>query len=70
MRCMTSEFPFQSIPTMVLVYIGYNVCLWLNAPPLRSGITGGFSPRELVTGLTVDFIKHYTFDVGAYLEVS
>ena len=25
-RCTTGEFPFQSIPTMVLIYTVYNVC--------------------------------------------
>ena len=69
-RCTTSDFPFEHIPTMVLVYTVYNVCLWLNAFPIRSGITGDFSPRELVTGLTVNFHKHCRFDVGAYVEAS
>ena len=41
-RCTSSEFPFQFIPTMVLIYTVYNVCLWLNTFPLQSGITGGF----------------------------
>ena len=63
-------FPFQNIPTMVPIYTMYTVCLWLNTFPIRSGITGGFSPRELVTGLTVNFLKHCQFDVGAYIEAS
>ena len=70
MRCMSSEFPFQFIPTMVLIYTVYNVCLWLNTFPLQSGITGWFSPRELVTGLTVNFTNHCTFDVVACVEAS
>ena len=48
----------------------YKLCMWLNALPIRSGITGEISPRELVTGLTITFIKHYKFDVGAYTEAS
>ena len=69
-RCTTSEFPFKNIPTMVLIYTVYNVCLWLNALPIRSGITGGFSPRELITGLTLNFKDNYKFDVGGYIEES
>ena len=69
-RCTTSDFPFEHIPTMILIYTVYNVYLWLNAFPIRSGITGGFSPRELVTGLTISFHKHCQFDVGAYVEAS
>ena len=44
--------------------------LCLNTLPLRSGITGGLSPRELVTGLTVNFTKHCTVDVGVSVEAS
>ena len=69
-RCTTRGFPFKHIPTMVLIYMVVNVCLWLNAFPIRSGIIGGFSPRELVTGLTVNFVKHCQFDVQAYIEAS
>ena len=54
-RCTTSEFPFKFIPTMVLIYTVYNVCLWLNAFPIRSGIAGGYSPREIVTGKTLSY---------------
>ena len=55
---------------MVLIYTVYNVCLWLNAFPVRSGITGGFSPRELITCLTVNFKDHCKFDMGGYVEAS
>ena len=41
-HCTTSDFPFEHIPTMVLIYAVYNVCLWLNAFPIRSGVKGGF----------------------------
>ena len=61
-RCTTSEFPFEHIPTTVPIYTVCNVCLWLNAFPIRSGITGGFSPREIITGLTINFQKHCQFD--------
>ena len=50
MICTSSKFPFQFIPTMVLINTVYNVGLWLNTFLLRSGITGRFSPREIVTG--------------------
>ena len=57
-RCTTGEFPFQSIPTMVLIYVVYNI------------ITGGFSLRDLVTELTVNFPRHCQFDIGAYVKAS
>ena len=33
-RCTTSESPFKNIPTMVLIYTVYNICLWRNAFPI------------------------------------
>ena len=69
-RCTTPKFPFKNIPTMVLIYTVYNVCLWLNAFHIWYGITGGFSPRELITGLTVNFKDHCKFDVRGYVEAS
>jgi hypothetical protein len=55
---------------MVLIYTLYNVSLLMNVFPIRSGTTGEFSPRELVTGLSVNFLKHCGFDVGAYVDAS
>ena len=46
------------------------MCLCLDVFPIRLGITGGFSPRELVTALTINFLRHCQFDVGAYVEAS
>ena len=68
MRCTSSRFPFQFIPTMVLIYTVYNVCLWMNDFLLLSGNIEGFSTRELVTGLTINFTKHCAVYVGAYVD--
>ena len=48
----------------------YNDILCLNTFPIRSGITGGFSPREIVTGTTVNFTRDCNNDCGAYVEAS
>ena len=69
-QCTTSEFPFWSIPTMVMIYTVYNRMMWLNAFPIRSGITGGFSPRELMTEMTVDFTGDCNVNFGACFEAS
>ena len=69
-RCYTSLLPFPLIPQLVIVHIVYNVIMWLNPFPPKNGITRGFSPRELVTGRTLDFRKDCRADVGAYVEAS
>ena len=55
---------------MLIVHIIYNVCLWLNVFVPAGGITGGFSPRELVTGRLLNYQKDCRADVGAYVEAS
>ena len=55
---------------MLIVHIVYNVCLWLNAFPPADGMTEGFSPRELVTGRTLNYQKDCQADVGAYVEAN
>ena len=63
-------FHFELIPQMLIVHIVYNVCLWLNAFPPANGITGGFSPQELVTGRKLSYQKDCRADVGAYVEAN
>ena len=43
--CTTGEFPFETIPITMLEYTVYNIVLWLNTSPIRSGTTVGFSSR-------------------------
>ena len=69
-RCDTYLLLFPLIPQLVIVHIVYKVIMWLNAFPPKNGITRGFSPRELVTGRTLDFRKDCRADVGAYVEAS
>ena len=64
------DFSFQTIPTMVLIYTVYSVTLWLNVFGTRSGITGGFLPRELLTGLTLIILKHCCFGVEDFVEAN
>ena len=46
-RCTSSEFPFQFIPTMVHIYTFYNFYLCLNALPPLSGISQeGYHPEN------------------------
>ena len=64
-RCTSGEFPFQIIPTMVLIYIYTLYTLWhyvsMYLFPIRSSITRRFLSRELVTGLIVNCLRHCQF---------
>ena len=53
-----------------MIYTLYNCIMCLNGFPIRSGITGVFSPRELVTEMIVNFTRDCNVDCGAYVEAS
>ena len=69
-RSVTSDFPFNPIPMLVLVQTLYTICLWLNAIRSLSGMDRGLSSRELVTGRGVDYNKDCRADLGAYIQAS
>ena len=54
----------------MIIYTVYNFIMWLNALPILSGVPGGFSPRELMTGMNLNFIRDCNIDCGVYVEAS
>ena len=70
LRSVTSDFTFSPIPNMVRIYSVYYVIMMINAFPQDQGVTGGFSPRELVTGRIINYLRDCRATVGAYIEAS
>ena len=68
-RATTSEFPFKLIPTLVLIHTVYGVVFWLNAFAKHAS-NMGFSPQEVVMGLSTDYKRDCKVDVGSYVEAS
>ena len=54
---------------MVLIHCVYTMVFWLNAFQNMS-VKQWFSPREIVTGLTVDYKRDCKALVGEYVEAS
>jgi hypothetical protein len=70
-RSTTSELPFQEcMPDMMIVRLLYFVVMWINGMPVDSGASTIYSPREIVTGLKLDFNKHCKYLWGSYVEAS
>jgi hypothetical protein len=46
----------------------YFIVLWLNALPVRTGISDWFSPRELLVRWGLDYKKHWWVLSGTYCE--
>ena len=68
-RASSSLFPFENIPMMVLIHTVYTAVFWLNAFPNMSE-KQWFSPREIITGLTIDYKRDCKAVAGAYVEAS
>jgi len=70
-RSIISELPYKHcMPDVFIVFLLRFVVLWLNAFPSDSGVSSEFSPREIVTGLRLDFKKHCRARFGSYVEAS
>ena len=60
----------DSIPDQILIHLLQFVVFWINALPADTGVSDVYSPREIVTGVKLDFKKHCRARFGAYVEAS
>jgi len=68
-RGYLNTLPYKKIPQLMLVELIYHVVLWLNAFPMKSGVSTTLSPREIVYRHKLDFSKHCRAQFGEYVEV-
>eukprot|EP00956_Cyclotella_meneghiniana_P009213 scaffold12647_cov40-Cyclotella_meneghiniana.AAC.2 len=70
-RSVMSELPYKEcMPDVFVIFLLKFVILWMNAFPAKNGVSDEFSPREIVTGLRLDYKKHCQARFGAYVEAS
>ena len=53
-RCTKSDFPFNTIPRLVLINVVYTCVMRINAIPRKAGAFQGIPPCEIVTGRKVN----------------
>jgi hypothetical protein len=68
-RGLLAALPFQHIPRRMKIEFVYFMVLWLNAFPVKDGISAAFSPRELLVWWQMDYSKHCRVLPGTYCEV-
>ena len=68
-RCIYTTLPFQCMPACLIVEIIYASIFWLNSFPTHSGISDSISPRSIITGQRIDYLKHCHLEFGTYIEV-
>ena len=57
------------MPRLISIKLIYHVVLWLNAIPLKSGVSANLSPRKLVIRHKLNFAKHCRAQFGSYCKV-
>jgi hypothetical protein len=68
-RGLITTLPFEHIPRRMKIEFIYFCVLWLNAFPVKSGISSSHSPRELMVHWKLDYKRHCRVQPGTYCEV-
>jgi hypothetical protein len=68
-RCVQNTLPFQRLPGMLVVQMVSTCNFWLNIYPPKDGVSQNINPRELLTGIKIDYNKHIRAEFGEYVQV-
>ena len=68
-RGFMASLPFSHIPHRMKIEFVYYIVLWLNAFPVKSGISTIYSPRELLVRWKLDYKKHCRVLPGKHCKV-
>lgn len=69
-RCLLTynTLPFKKLPARMLVELVYGMTFWIHAIPATDGLSRTISPREVVTGVSLDAGKHSVVPFGGYVH--
>ena len=56
------------MPKRIVVEMVYTAVFWLNTFYPARNILENMSPQTLVTGMSVDFVKHCKHEFGTYVQ--
>ena len=68
-RAICSVLPFKILHKLIVTNAVYFAVLWLNAFPVKSGISDKLSPRAIVVRTILSWAKHCKLLFGAYCKV-
>ena len=68
-RGLVCMLPFTHIPGQMKIEFIYFMVFWLNAFPVKTGISGVYPPRELLVHWCLNYNKHCRVLPGTYCEV-
>ncbi len=67
-RSVHATLPFKRIPALFLIELIAGCLLWLNAFPMKGGVSPTMSPRTIITGIELDYNKHCQLQCGEYVQ--
>jgi hypothetical protein len=68
-QCILNTLPFPKLPSMLIVQMVSTCNFWLNIYPPKDGVSRNINPRELITGVQIDYNKHIRAEYGEYVQV-
>ena len=68
-RCIHNTLPFKKMPGMLVCQMVSACNFWLNIYPPKDGVSRNINPRELITGIKIDYNKHIRAEFGEYVQV-
>ena len=68
-RSIVNTLPFKKLPGQLVVQMVSTCNFWLNIFPPTDGISKNINPRELMTGIQIDYNKHIRAEFGEYVQV-
>ena len=61
-----NTLPFNKLPRRIILNLVALVIFLLNALLPSTYVGGNLSPRHIITGLTIDYTKHFRLHFGEY----
>jgi hypothetical protein len=68
-RGLLNTLPFENLPRRMKIEFIYFMVLWMNAFPVKSGVSDKISPCELLLRWRLNYKKHCRVEPGTYCEV-
>ena len=68
-RGIYNTLHFNKLPGRMIVELVTLVIFWINALPPSPSVEGNLSPRHIITGLTINYTKHFHLQFGKYTQV-
>ena len=67
-RSIASTLPYNRLHKLIVTNLVYFAVLWLNAFPVKNGVSAEHSPRAIVVRTNLSWVKHCKVPFGALVE--